>query len=97
MGSSRSRSAELKRGRDVATKNYHRRRGVWRLSHRQGFKEYASRNSFDRPQQSPLVSTFALPGGDLGADAKSDCNANPQHFSETEEHHGDPRRSLGSG
>src|SRR5215469_16943912 len=58
-----------------------------RIGRRQGSEEDTRESNPDRPYQSPPVSTFALPGGNLGLDARSDCNANPQHSSESEEHY----------
>src|SRR5262252_9851375 len=62
-----------------------------RIGRRESSEEDTRESNPDRPYESPPVSTFALPGGNLGLDARSDCDANPQHSSESEEydsHHG---------
>src|ERR1700730_2029597 len=81
---------ELNWRKHVATEDRDCRRGVWRVSGRQGAKESAPEDYFDRPHKPSRVPAAALPGGDFRVVPGPDRFSNPRHSSKSEEHHGDP-------
>src|SRR5215469_18750463 len=68
-------------------------RGRWfrRIGRRQSSEERTCESNPDRPYQSPLVSTFALPGGDVRSGTQSNWFSDPGDSPKPEEHDGAPR------
>src|ERR1700730_6261268 len=81
--------AEANWRKHVPTEDRDRWRRVWRIGGRQGTKECASEDYFDRPHKPSRVPAAALPGGDFRAVPGPDRFSHPWHSSESEEHDGD--------